>query len=930
MEYNEAPWPRKMAVERRPENIVVLGSVNVDLVMHQERLAQPGETVLGGEFRQVPGGKGANQAVGAARASHASVTFLGATGDDDLGRASRAALEHASVVTRHLKIVPGHSTGVAMILVDRAGENTICVASGANQWLLPLDIEALPREVFQNARVFLASLETPLASVEVGLKLAKASGLTTILNPAPADRGILHPEFLGNVDLLTPNEQEFEVLTGVTLTNEDDARRGAAELQRLGCPVCIVTRGSRGCLLITANHCGHISALEGVTPIDTTGAGDAFNGALAVALAEGATLREAARFANRAAGISVTRRGAQASLATRTEIDQAEDLVREMVRATQVLETSPARTDAGPVQFAPPSAILPLYAEPATSGTSQATIDVAMRDLKEGSLRWPSLLSHRKVELVERCLNELARLGRAWQEAACEAKGLDPDTAAGSEEWLAGPVTVARHLQLIARVTRDIGAHGRPLGVAQARPGPVGNTCLTIFPTAGLFDRWVFRGFRADVWFQGDKSASRSMIHAWNAHRELRFEEERAKPGVVVVLGAGNVSSICATDALSKIFDEGQSVLLKMNPVNAYLGSILEEIFKPLVDANLLRVVQGGAEVGGYCANHPLAASVHITGSRHAHDALVWGPPGPERDARRAEGRPRLSKPITSELGNVTPWIIIPSNYSEQDLQFQAENLAMMIVNNAGFNCITARMVITWTRWQQRTRFLDMVDEYLRCIPTRRAYYPGAQDRYARFVGQATPNAPDGNPPWTLVRDVHPERDRHFFTEESFVCICAETAIDAPDNFAFFDRACDFANERVWGTLAAGVMAPKLDRAHPTEVPRFWQAVSRLRYGTVAVNHWPGVAFATMCTPWGAYPGGTLLEPHSGIGFVHNTYRLADVEKTVLFGPRYVRPKPIWFPTNRQAARLARQAFSMVCRPRVWKLARLLPSALLG
>jgi ribokinase len=304
--------------------IIVLGSINTDLVVRSAKLPVPGETVIGGEFYQAAGGKGANQAVAAARGALAPVTLIGAVGDDDHGRAALVGFRAENLSCEYLKVVPGEASGVALILVDESGQNLISVASGANARLLPADVDAIPDEVFRHAKVFLTCLETPLATVVQGLRRAKQAGLITILNPAPASREVIDAGLLAWVDVLTPNAGEAALLAGLELGGadaEDEATslRAARVLQQFGCRQVIVTLGSRGCLIVDENV-QHVPG-RAVKAVDATAAGDAFNGALAVALAEGRTLVEAANWANRAAAISVTRRGAQPSLPYRNEID---------------------------------------------------------------------------------------------------------------------------------------------------------------------------------------------------------------------------------------------------------------------------------------------------------------------------------------------------------------------------------------------------------------------------------------------------------------------------------------------------------------------------------------------------------------------------------------------------------------------------------
>lgn len=298
--------------------LIVLGSINVDLMVHGPRLPTPGETVLGGRFSQVNGGKGANQAVAAARAGSDTILFIAAVGGDSFGKAALESLGRERLDLSYVKTIAGEPTGVALILVDRHGENCISVASGANGRLTAADVEAIPDSVFRSAKVFLACLESPLEAGRAGLVRAKNAGLTTILNPAPADGGILQDGFLSLVDILTPNRAEAAALSGVAISDQESATRAGRVLQGLGCRTVIVTLGREGCVVVENDS--YLVPAAPVEAIDTTAAGDAFSGVLAASLAESLSLPEAVRRATVAAGISVTRPGAQPSLPTREEI----------------------------------------------------------------------------------------------------------------------------------------------------------------------------------------------------------------------------------------------------------------------------------------------------------------------------------------------------------------------------------------------------------------------------------------------------------------------------------------------------------------------------------------------------------------------------------------------------------------------------------
>lgn len=294
--------------------IVVVGSANTDMVVKGRNLPAPGETVTGGRFFMVPGGKGANQAVAAARLG-APVAFVAKVGDDLFGREAIEGYRCEGIDATHVLRDPHHATGVALILVDAAGENSISVAPGANFHLTPDEVEAALAAIGP-ARAVLLQLEIPMETVARAAQVASAAGATVILDPAPAQP--LPDELLRCADILTPNASEAERLTGVRVADAASAREAARRLRAAGARNVVVTLGAQGCLVAAADAETLVPCPK-VEPVDTTAAGDAFNGALACALAGGATLVEAARTACRAGALAVTKMGAQASLPTAEE-----------------------------------------------------------------------------------------------------------------------------------------------------------------------------------------------------------------------------------------------------------------------------------------------------------------------------------------------------------------------------------------------------------------------------------------------------------------------------------------------------------------------------------------------------------------------------------------------------------------------------------
>lgn len=300
----------------RNHNILVVGSSNTDMVIKTNHLPRPGETVLGGTFFMNPGGKGANQAVAIARLG-GMVSFICKTGSDIFGHQSQQLFEEEGIDTSYIFSDPKNPSGVALITVDSHAENCIVVASGANANLLPSDLEKA-EEAIEQAELILMQLEIPMDTVEFVAETARKRNKRVILNPAPAQP--LSAVLLSRLYMITPNETEAEMISGVKITDEVSAREAAQVIRKMGVENVIITLGSKGALVYSDHMVELVPAVQ-VEAIDTTAAGDVFNGALTVALSEGRDLKEAVGFACKASAISVTRVGAQSSAPYRSEVD---------------------------------------------------------------------------------------------------------------------------------------------------------------------------------------------------------------------------------------------------------------------------------------------------------------------------------------------------------------------------------------------------------------------------------------------------------------------------------------------------------------------------------------------------------------------------------------------------------------------------------
>jgi acyl-CoA reductase-like NAD-dependent aldehyde dehydrogenase len=533
-----------------------------------------------------------------------------------------------------------------------------------------------------------------------------------------------------------------------------------------------------------------------------------------------------------------------------------------------------------------------------------------------------------KAALLREVLPLLTRAGRGWVEAGCRAKGIRVDSPLSGEEWFAGPLVTARNVRLLATSLEQIASSGRPALGRSVKRRADGRVEIEIFP-AGGFDPALYRGLSCTALLQPgvDEAEARE--------KQASFYQKKDPSGLVsLVLGAGNVSSIPPTDALYKMFVDGSVCVLKMNPVNEWAGPFIEQAFAPLVQRNFMRVVYGGGDVGEYLTMHAGIDDIHITGSNRTHDRIVWGPPGPEQERRRRANDPVLKKTITSELGNVSPVVIVPGKWTDDELQFQAKNVATMVVNNASFNCNAAKILVTSRGWPQRARFIELVREALAKVPLRKAYYPGAKERYAELVGSRSGVTRIGQPAegelaWALITDVDSSAaSEPLFQIEPFCGILSQTDLAESEPAAFLAAATKFCNDRLWGTLNATlVIDPRTEAEVADAVDR---AILDLRYGTVTINHWAGLVFGSVSAPWGGHPSATLQDVQSGIGWVHNTFMLERIEKSIFRGPITMSPKPAWFYDNAMMRVIGTKLADFEAAPSALKLPGLAIAALRG
>lgn len=540
----------------------------------------------------------------------------------------------------------------------------------------------------------------------------------------------------------------------------------------------------------------------------------------------------------------------------------------------------------------------------------------SLASLQAGAAALAALGPAARGDLARRTALAVVAAADAWVEAAVAIKRATGATAGAvaAEETATGPLATLRLLLVTARSLREIAATGLPRPAAPPRVlhrggGDASFIGVEVLPERWIADRAMFGGHSGTV-----RCANPGDLASFERSWRQECRERPRQGGVAAVLGAGNVTGLAVADVVSQVFEHGRAAFVKLHPVHEPLLPVFRAALAPLVDAGLVAVVAGGADVARAAIASPAVTHVHLTGGQAAFDAIAA----------------TLTKPITCELGGVTPWIVVPGRYTPAQLAGQADVVAGSILNNTSFNCIATKCVVTCRGWEQRAAFLELVSRRLAAMPPRPAWYPGAAAAWETVTESRLPA--DGTLPWVFRQGVDPDREPRWLEREWFVPVAAEVPLDAADIEGFCTRATALCR-RLPGSLAASVTVPEsLPKADAQRVERL---VEHLEYGTVAVNTWSALGYAFASLPWGGFPGGTISAPWSGIGFVHDPLLLPLVHNSILRAPLLVRPAAPWLPWHRHGAAVTRGAvdvYAAIARGRAGlvSLVKLLPQVLTG
>jgi len=538
-------------------------------------------------------------------------------------------------------------------------------------------------------------------------------------------------------------------------------------------------------------------------------------------------------------------------------------------------------------------------------------LDAAITDLRTGARAWVHLTLGQRARLLERLHATTAANAEEWAETAALATGLGPGHPRRGEEWLPGPYAALVAVQAYRESLEALARGGSPLDGVKLDAAPGGRLRAHAFPLHGE-DSVLVAGHTGEVWFEPGVTATEARASAGLA----QLHPTRGG-GVGLVLGAGNVTSIPVLDLLYELLACNRVVLLKINPTQDAMMAVYERVLAPLIEPGFLRIVRGGGDVGAHLTGHDGIDHVHITGATATFDAIVWGTGAPAA-RRRREGRPQLNKPITAELGGVSPIIVVPGTWTDADLRYQAEHIVTMRLYNSGHNCLAGQVVLVSSDWPQRDAFLAALRSAFDDAPDRPIWYPHS-DRKLDAAASSYPSATRRRDTNRLLIEIATGEDATALeTTEYFAPVLGVVELRG-NGQEFLDAAVVHANDRIAGTLGANILIdPATLEALGDGLER---AIAELRYGAVSVNSWTALAFLTPTLTWGGYPGATSEDAQSGIGIVHNALLLDRVERSVTRGPfrpfprslpqglrsrslsaGVVLPKPPWFVHSRTGA----------------------------
>ena len=491
-------------------------------------------------------------------------------------------------------------------------------------------------------------------------------------------------------------------------------------------------------------------------------------------------------------------------------------------------------------------------------------------------------------EMFEESIQNIKNVAYFWATISADNKGV-AGTVAEGEEWLGGPFASTIALQYYIDFLKNNNTE-------LVTEDLIEDNKIKVFPNKNI-EKLLFPFVTADIHFAKNMSKS-DIIGSRGFGNRLGF-----KKGITLILGAGNVSSIPLLDTIYDMVVNRHCILLKLNPVNEYLKPVFEKVFENFISRGFMIITTGNNNISSYMTSHPGISNMHLTGSDKTYENIVYGSVLSLRDKGKKTLSKKNKKPFTSELGNVTPFIIHPGKWSKSEIKYQARKIVTAKLNNNGFNCIAAQVVVFPKKWSQSEQLVNAIKKQLSIEKNRLAYYPNSIEVLNKL--KLEKNVVQENDVFCDTPHLTKDLDLNDFYQDNEVWSSTLffKFIEYSDELDYVKKAINYVNNELWGNLGISVLLKNHNQKKNKYILDTY--VELLKYGTIAINEWPALGFIIPTLPWGGFPGNKDTDIQSGQGYVHNAYFFESPLKGVLYS-RFKLPiiDPVWFTTNKKGSKV--------------------------
>ena len=521
---------------------------------------------------------------------------------------------------------------------------------------------------------------------------------------------------------------------------------------------------------------------------------------------------------------------------------------------------------------------------------SQLELDRNITRLRINSSELSKMSNKELIILLNKTIENIQGIAYYWATLSAEKKGILQKHKEG-EEWLGGPFVSILTLQYYI----DYLENNQQLDINKYDHN---KNSYKVFPNK-FIEKLTFPLLNAEIRFS--KSMNFDQI---NEYRGFKQRIGTDSGSVTLVLGAGNVSSIPFLDTIFHLVANRSTIILKLNPVNDYLNPVFQKVFHEFIERGFISVVNGDIPTSKYLTEHRSIDSIHLTGSNYTYENIVYGRVLNEKERKLSSLSKSNKKPIFTELGNVTPIIVHPGNWSNSEIKFQARKIVTAKLNNSGFNCIAAQVVVLPKGWRSNEKLKKYIKHYLKKIGDTTSYYPNAVESLKKLQNNKNYEQINEQVCSTPFMVSNLDSDEQFSIEEVWNSTLYFKEIEYTDYESFANNSIDYVNNELWGNLGATVLIKDSKKKRNSEVVESYK--HKLNYGTIAINEWAAIAFIIPTMPWGGYPGNKDNNIQSGQGFVHNSFffesPLKGIVETNFRFSRFIDPP--WFVNNKKAHKL--------------------------